>query len=273
MEKYENGRRERDLASPQKENGYTPVANEILEQLVKLALNGTQLRIILIVWRYTYGFSRQKHDLSLNFIANAINCPKTQVKREIDRLISSKILIIESEASFNRTRKISFNKDYEVYRLDDSMLIRVLDTKKDTREYANQSTEQYTNQSTKKTKSKIKLKVEINFKEESQEFILANKLYGLILENNPNVKKPNLDKWAKDIDLMIRVDRRNVEDIIRVIEWCQRDSFWKSNILSTGKLREKFDQLILKAPKMLETSQTKPILVRRDITVEEVDRA
>jgi len=41
------------MANPQKENGYTPVANEILDELVKLPLNGTQLRIICVVWRFT----------------------------------------------------------------------------------------------------------------------------------------------------------------------------------------------------------------------------
>jgi len=28
-----------------------------------------------------------------------------------------------------------------------------------------------------------------------------------------------------------------------LIRWCQRDNFWKSNILSTQKLREKYEQL------------------------------
>ncbi len=150
-------------ASPQKENGFTPIANEIIEQLAKIPLNGTQWRIMAVVWRYTYGFSRKGHELSLNFIANAINCPKTQVKREIDRLIGSNILTIEKEASFNQTRTLSFNKDYTVYQLDDSTLIRVQDTQESTEQYANQSTEQYANQSTKKEKRKLKENVDSFF--------------------------------------------------------------------------------------------------------------
>ena len=43
-----------------------------------------------------------------------------------------------------------------------------------------------------------------------------------------------------------RVDRRTPEEISALIQWSQRDNFWKSNILSMGKLREKFDQLALK---------------------------
>jgi len=47
-------------------------------------------------------------------------------------------------------------------------------------------------------------------------------------------------------DVTIRIDHRSPEDIRRVIEWCQSDPFWQSNILSTAKLREKFDQLTVK---------------------------
>lgn len=84
------------------------------------------------------------------------------------------------------------------------------------------------------------------FSEESDEYKLSNYLYNHILKNNPNHKKPNLQSWSKHIDYMIRLDNRNVEDIKRVIKWCQNDEFWKPNILSTKKLREKYDALYMK---------------------------
>lgn len=81
----------------------------------------------------------------------------------------------------------------------------------------------------------------------SNEVQLANYLYKLIQRNNPKAKEPNLQVWAKHIDLMIRIDNRTVQDIKTVIDYCQNDSFWHSNILSTKKLRDKFDMLYLKA--------------------------
>ena len=60
------------MANPKLENGYSPIANEILEQLCRQNLNGTQFRIIMVVWRYTYGFSRKEHELSETFISKAI---------------------------------------------------------------------------------------------------------------------------------------------------------------------------------------------------------
>jgi predicted phage replisome organizer len=77
---------------------------------------------------------------------------------------------------------------------------------------------------------------------------LASKLRDLILSNNPKGLTPkDLTTWAKDIDRMIKIDKRTEAGIISVMEFSQHDSFWKTNILSAGKLREKFDQLYLKS--------------------------
>jgi hypothetical protein len=67
-----------------------------------------------------------------------------------------------------------------------------------------------------------------------------------IVKRKPDFKLPNLDKWATDIDLMVRIDKRPIEEIKKVILWCQKDTFWQNNILSTSKLRKQFDQLSLK---------------------------
>lgn len=79
----------------------------------------------------------------------------------------------------------------------------------------------------------------------SEEFQLALLLFELIRKRNPNHKKPNFQVWAKHIDRMMRIDNRPPELIEEVIRFCQRDLFWKNNILSTDKLRKQYDRLIL----------------------------
>lgn len=79
--------------------------------------------------------------------------------------------------------------------------------------------------------------------ETSNEYRLAKYLFELIRKNNPTHKEPNLQTWAKHIDYMIRIDKRKVEDIEAMIYWCQHHKFWHTCVLSTGKLREKYDQL------------------------------
>ncbi|MFW9970265.1 MAG: hypothetical protein ACFFDF_08705 [Candidatus Odinarchaeota archaeon] len=89
----------------------------------------------------------------------------------------------------------------------------------------------------------------LKFDNESIEYKLSNYLKNWILKNNPNAKVPNTDKkindWAKHINYMIRLDNRNPEEIKEMIKFCQTDSFWMTNILSTKKLREQYDKLYL----------------------------
>ena len=106
------------MASPQKENGYTPIANELIEQLYKLPLSGTKLRILLLVFRYTYGFSRKEHDLSENFIASALYTNKRQIQREIKSLIDANVLLVTKQATFNSSKIVAFNKDYDKWNID-----------------------------------------------------------------------------------------------------------------------------------------------------------
>jgi phage replication O-like protein O len=119
------------MASPQTKNGYTPIANEILEQIVKLPLNATQWRIIAIVWRFTYGFSRKEHDLSVSFIIEALGFNKKtqykQVCRELKKLIEDKILIETLAPNKNTTRKLTFNKDHDLWSKKTTGLISPLD--------------------------------------------------------------------------------------------------------------------------------------------------
>ena len=86
------------MANPQIENGYTAVANEILDNLYKLSLNGTELKVISCIFRYTFGFHRKSHKLSASFIARWGNCDLRAVKRALKKLQRDRIIIcINSE--------------------------------------------------------------------------------------------------------------------------------------------------------------------------------
>lgn len=67
------------------------------------------------------------------------------------------------------------------------------------------------------------------------------------IEDNGS-KRPNISKkWRDEARRLIDLDGRTVEQIIRAIDWCQDDGFWKANILSMPTLREQYDQLRLHA--------------------------
>ncbi|MEF2243999.1 hypothetical protein [Paenibacillus sp. IITD108] len=84
-------------------------------------------------------------------------------------------------------------------------------------------------------------------KEYSRETLeLTNHLIDLMQLNNPKVKIPsNLNSWHDAMDKIQRIDKYEYLQIRSVIDWCQNDSFWKANILSAPKLREKMGTLII----------------------------
>lgn len=81
------------------------------------------------------------------------------------------------------------------------------------------------------------------YADDSPELIEATYLWEKIKNNNPEHRKPNLQAWANDIRKMHEIDKRPFDKIHRMIDWCQSDTFWQTNILSVAKLREKYDTM------------------------------
>lgn len=80
---------------------------------------------------------------------------------------------------------------------------------------------------------------------------LAGHLSSAILSHKPDLKDLQGERrgraearWAEDIDLAIRIDKRSPEKLRAVIDWCHRSpegSFWRANLLSGKKLRAQYD--------------------------------
>ena len=67
--------------------------------------------------------------------------------------------------------------------------------------------------------------------------------------SNSKVPKTEKEKkkWAVEIERMKRLDGRSEAEIIEALTFATTDGFWKSNIRSTKKLREKFETLIVQS--------------------------
>ena len=72
---------------------------------------------------------------------------------------------------------------------------------------------------------------------------LAALLWKCIQAHSPNLKKPNLDKWANTFRLMMERDGREGKEIQDMIVWSTNHHFWYQNILSPDKLRKQYDRL------------------------------
>lgn len=60
---------------------------------------------------------------------------------------------------------------------------------------------------------------------------------------SPKFKQPNVDSWANTIRLMRESDKLDHKYIAQVFKWANQDGFWKTNIMSPAKLRERFAAL------------------------------
>lgn len=82
---------------------------------------------------------------------------------------------------------------------------------------------------------------------DSFEMKCVEDLIASCLETCPHSKVPDTPekkkRWAAEIDKMRRLDGLNENEIQQVLQYAIQDGFWKGNIRSTRKLREKFEVL------------------------------
>lgn len=73
---------------------------------------------------------------------------------------------------------------------------------------------------------------------------LCYRLSELMRENDPKAKpKPSSVGWMDAAEKLMRLDERHFEECMAVLEFSQRDEFWKANVLSMPKFREKYPTL------------------------------
>lgn len=86
---------------------------------------------------------------------------------------------------------------------------------------------------------------------DSFEMRCVNRLVAALTAQFPGSKVPTTqigrEKWADEVERMKRIDSRKESDILEALEFAITDPFWRTNIRSTAKLREKFETLLLKS--------------------------
>ena len=94
------------MSNPQIENGYTKLANEILERLCFPGINGSEYRILNSVIRKTYGFHKKKDRIPISQFQKLTKMNRPQTVRTIRSLVSKRILI-KNKGTY------AFNKNWE----------------------------------------------------------------------------------------------------------------------------------------------------------------
>jgi len=99
-----------NVCSPQLENGYTRIANELLDALCRINLSPYESRCLLAIVRLTYGFQRKSAKLSFGQIAAQTDITRQNVNRTLKRLSGRKIIKRDNG-------RIEINKNYGSWRV------------------------------------------------------------------------------------------------------------------------------------------------------------
>lgn len=94
------------MASPQTENGYTQIANEVLEKLHCLPINGSEFRLLLFVIRKTWGYHKKQDRLPLSQFSRGTGLKRSNVCEGLKSLVVKRLLV-KQENCYN------FNKNWE----------------------------------------------------------------------------------------------------------------------------------------------------------------
>lgn len=240
------------MANPQLKNGHTRIANEIFDHIMKTNLNGTQFRLVLAIWRYTYGFQRKTNEMSISFLSKIINVNRTQLNRELVTLIDRNIISVIGIGS-KGARIMGFNKNYKEW--DEQLTSNVVDP--EIPEQAKQGKKlKYDDENT-------YYKMAVYFHEKVSVVASDAGISHLI-------KKSNMQTWADDMRKLIEIDQVDKHLAKQVMDWVTQDSFWRTNVLSAKKLRDKFMELAIKmnAEKKPVQPKQKPQYDPRDKEIE-----
>lgn len=227
------------MADVQAENGYVRIATELFEAMCRTRIPGEARQVLDVIIRKTYGFQKTHDEISLSQFVLATGLSKRHICRAIKKLIAMNLITKKGEAQW---QTYSIIKDFDRWNISPKKahvpnMGKGITKKGEASSPKKAPTIDITTKDT-ITKDNISL----------SQLALVTLLRDKILVNNPKALiKPNYEKnWGKAIRLMVEADKRTEDDIRLIIEWCQKDSFWKMNILSGDKLREKFDQLWMK---------------------------
>lgn len=106
------------LENPQLEDGFTPVANPIMEALARTQLSGYEWRVLLFLLRKTYGWSKKSDDIPLSQFVDGTGIRKKHIINAITRLVQKRIIF--KSGTEIRTRKAGtyeFNKHFGEWQL------------------------------------------------------------------------------------------------------------------------------------------------------------
>jgi phage replication O-like protein O len=103
------------MADVQKENGYTALANKIVEALARVNLTAYEWRVLCVILRKTYGWQKKSDAISRSQFVAMTGIDERNLDRTIKQLEQKHIITVERHTT--KTAVYSFQKDHERWQL------------------------------------------------------------------------------------------------------------------------------------------------------------
>jgi len=92
------------------EDGYTRIANELFEAILRFNFSKRELNIMLAVIRKTYGYNKKSDEISLSQLANLTGIKRNHVSETITDLTVKKVFLKQDG---NHANRLTLNKNYK----------------------------------------------------------------------------------------------------------------------------------------------------------------
>jgi len=87
--------------NPQVEEGYTQIANELMEALARIKLTPIENQVLMFVIRKTYGWKKKADNISISQIVEGTGASRRMVIYAVQNLESKKILLVKRDSARN----------------------------------------------------------------------------------------------------------------------------------------------------------------------------
>jgi phage replication O-like protein O len=193
------------MSDPQLENGYTKIANEIIDQFCKYRLSGEEWMVLWAIIRKTYGFNKKMDKISFSQLSNMTNLKRQTVNRALKKL-SSKMVIGVIKNDDSQVNSYCLNKEFKNW-------IPVI--KKD---YCNQKRLQSVIKKDYKVSSKM-INTKDNTKDNTKEIQVVVDFFNKKFGKTYRVTKGRENK------LRLRLNNYTLDEILQAIDNLSRSKF------------------------------------------------
>lgn len=112
--------------SPQVENGYTKLANELLDAMVYSGFSKREWAVFMAIVRKTYGYNKKEDFISGWQIADMTGIDRAHISKTINEMVDKRILLRSNSCRISHGKEVfglSINKHYQEWKT-----VAVLDT-------------------------------------------------------------------------------------------------------------------------------------------------